>query len=173
MLLACEEARGDESGSMSTNPFTTQEEIIMKRQITVGMLLAAGLLIWGAGHPERVWSDPPCSLRTLKGTYLYHCAGVQGGDEAHFAFAGKDHFNGDGKATGVFSYSDKDNILHHVSYTGAYTVNPDCTGAYTTVDENGAVGNLDLFFGPDGAEVTFLITDPGFVDAGVERRVGK
>ena len=141
--------------------------------ISVGMLLAVGLLSWGAGHPQPAWSDNSCSLRTLKGTYLYHCAGVQGSGQAHFAFAGKDQFNGDGKVTGVFSYSDQDNILRHVSYTGTYTVNPDCTGTYTTTDENGVVGHLDLFFGPDGAEVTFIFTDKGVVDAGVERRVGK
>ena len=113
----------------------------MKRQISVGMLLAVGLFIWGAGHPEQALSDKPCSLRTLKGTYLYHCAGVQGSGQVHFAFAGKDQYNGDGTMTGVFSYSDKGNILHHVSYTGTYTVNPDCTGAYTTMDENGVVGH--------------------------------
>jgi hypothetical protein len=39
------------------------------------------------------------------------------------------------------------------------------------VDENGISGHLDLFFGHDGAEVTFIFTDPGVVDAGVERRV--
>jgi hypothetical protein len=145
----------------------------MKRRIDVGILLAIGLLILGVGRPEQALSDRPCSLQTLKGTYLYHCAGVQlGGDQpAHFAFAGYDHYNGDGTVTGVFSYSDKDNILHHVSYSGTYTVNPDCTGTYTTVDENGISGNLDLFFGRDGEEVTFVFTDPGVVDAGVERRV--
>ena len=145
----------------------------MKRQIGVGMLLAIGLLISGAGRPEQASSDKPCSLQTLKGTYLYHCAGVSGQDQAHFAFAGYDHYNGDGTVTGVFSFSDKDNILHHVSYSGTYTVNPDCTGTYTTVDENGISGNLDLFFGRDGEEVTFIFTDPGVVDAGVERRVSK
>ena len=70
MSLACQEAWGDGTGPMSTNPFTNQEEIIMKRQISVGMLLAVGLLIWGAGHPEQALSDKPCSLKTLKGTYL-------------------------------------------------------------------------------------------------------
>ena len=150
----------------------------MKRQISVGMLLAVGLLIWGAGQPEQAWSENSCSLRTLKGTYVYHCRGIQlvNGQQVHFAFAGQDHFNGDGKVTGVYSYSDNSAnsaILQHVSYSGTYTVNPDCTGTYTTTDVNGVVGHLDLFFGHDGAEVTFIFTDPGVVDGGVERRVNK
>jgi hypothetical protein len=148
----------------------------MKRQMSVGMLLAFGLLLWGAGHPEQAWSDKPCSRRTLKGTYLYHCAGVRLGDDGqpvHFAFAGKDHYNGDGTMSGVSSLSDNGAISRHVSYRGTYRVNPDCTGSFRTVDEHGVVVNADLFFGRDGEEVTFVLTDPGFVDSGVERRVSK
>jgi len=148
----------------------------MKRQISVGMLLAVGLLISGAGHPEPAASAEQCSLRTLKGTYVYHCAGfrLENGQQVHFAFAGQDHFDGNGTVTGVYSYSDNNPILQqHISYSGTYTVNPDCTGTYATVDENGISGHLDLFFGRDGEEVTFIFTDPGVVDAGVERRVHK
>ena len=145
----------------------------MKRQISVGMLLAVGLLISGAGHPEQALSENSCSLRTLKGNYVYDCAGFQlvDGQQVHFAFAGRDHYNGDGTMTGVYSISDNGTLSHHVSYTGTYTVNPDCTGAFTTKDENGAVIHADLFFGRDGEEVSFVLTDPGVVDAGVERRV--
>ena len=151
----------------------------MKRAVlgpmSVGILLTIGLLVGGAGHPEQALSDKPCSLQTLKGTYLYHCAGVQlvNGQLVHFAFAGKDQYNGDGTMSGVYSLSDTSAISHHVSYTGTYTVNPDCTGTFTTTDENGVVVHADLFFGRDGEEVNFLLTDPGVVDAGVERRVRK
>ena len=141
--------------------------------ISVEMLLTVGLLIWGAGHPEPAWSDNPCSLRTLKGTYVYHCSGVHlgGSQPVYVAFAGQDQYHGDGTMTGVYSFSDHGTISHNVSYTGTYTVNPDCTGTYTSVDENGVVGHLDLFFGRDGDEVSIVWTDPGFVDAWVERRV--
>jgi hypothetical protein len=156
-------------------PFTKREELTMRRQIGVGILLALGLLILGVGRPEQVWSENPCSLRTLKGTYLYHCAGVYlvNGQPVHFAFSGKDQYNGDGTMTGVYSLSDNGTLSHHVSYSGTYTVNPDCTGAFTTKDENGVVQHADLFFGHDGDEVSFVLTDPGFVDSGVERRVSK
>jgi hypothetical protein len=62
----------------------------MKRQIIVGMVLIVGLFICGAGQPEQALSDNPCSLRTLKGTYAYHCSGVHLGigQPVYIAFAG-------------------------------------------------------------------------------------
>ena len=147
----------------------------MKRQIDVAILLAIGLLVSGAGRPEQALSGKPCSLQTLKGTYAYHCSGVHLGTDkpVYVAFAGKDHYNGDGTLTGVYSFSENGVISRNISYTGTYTVNPDCTGAYTSVDENGVVVNADLFFGRDGDEVHFVLTDDFVVDAAFARRVGK
>ena len=147
----------------------------MKQQIIVGMVLIVGLFICGAGQPEQALSDNPCSLRTLKGTYVWHITGFQivNGQQVHFAFAGQDHYNGDGTMTGTYSFSDNGVISQNVSYSDTYTVNPDCTGTLLSADENGLIGHFDLFFGPDGEEVSFVQTDPGVVAAGVERRVGK
>jgi hypothetical protein len=160
---------------MWMNPFANQEEMTMKRQISVWMLLVVGLLIWGAGHPEQAVSAKPCSLQTLKGTYVWHFTGfyIVDGQQVHFAFAGQDHYHGDGTMTGTYSFSDNGAISQNVSYTDTYTVNPDCTGTLTSVDENGLIGHFDLFFGRDGEEVSFVQTDPGVVAAGVERRVHK
>jgi hypothetical protein len=120
-------------------------------------------------------SENPCSLRTLQGTYAYHCSGVHlgGSQPVYVAFAGQEQYNGDGTMTGVYSFSDNGALSRNVSYKGTYTVTPDCTGTLTTTDENGVVVHADLFFGRDGAEVNFVLTDDGVVDAAVERRVGK
>ena len=77
--------------------------------------------------------------------------------------------------TGVYSFSENGTLSHNISYTGTYTVNPDCTGTLTTKDVNGVIVNADadLFFGRDGEEVHFVLTDDDVVDAAVERRVGK
>jgi hypothetical protein len=139
----------------------------------VGMLLAVGLIAWGAGHPQPAWSSNSCSLKTLKGTYVGACEGVQGSAQTHFAVACKDQFHGDGTVSGICTSTDKDNVSRHVPYTGTYTVNPDCTGTITTTDENGVVTHQDLFFPPDGAMWSQIFTDPGFVDAGVEQRVSR
>jgi hypothetical protein len=147
----------------------------MKRRIDVAILLALGLLLSGAGRPEQALSDNPCSLQTLKGTYAYHCSGVHlgTGQPVYVAFAGKDQYHGDGTMSGIYSFSENGTISHNISYTGTYTVNPDCTGAFTTTDEQGVVVTADLFFGRDGEEVYFVLTNGGVVDAAFERRVGK
>jgi hypothetical protein len=148
----------------------------MKRGIPksrgVGMLLAVGLIAWGAGHPATASSDSSCSQRTLKGTYMYNCHGVQGSGQIDFAAAGKEQYHGDGTLDGVITSTDKDNVSHDVSYTGTYTVNSDCTATYTVTDENGVVTHADLFLPRDGSEIDVVLTDPGFVDSLVERRVG-
>jgi hypothetical protein len=95
------------------------------------------------------------------------------GQQVHFACAGQDHYNGEGTMTGTYSFSDNGAISQNVSYSDTYTVNPDCTGTLTSVDENGLIGHYELFFGPDGEEVSFVQTDPGVGAAGVERRVRK
>jgi len=147
----------------------------MKRRIDVGILLALGLLISGVGRPEQALSENPCSLRTLKGIYAYHCSGVHlgNGQPIYVAFAGQEHYNGDGTMTGTYTFSDNGTISHNISYTGTYTVNPDCTGTLATKDVNGVVVHADLFFGRDGEEVHFVLTDDDVVDAAFERKVGK
>ena len=75
--------------------------------------------------------------------------------------------------TGVYSFSENGTLSHNISYTGTYTVNADCTGTVTTKDTNGVFVHADLFFGRDGEEVYFVLTDDGVVDAAFERRVGK
>jgi hypothetical protein len=103
---------------------------------------------------------------------LVACHGVQGSAQTDWAGAAREQFHGDGTLDGVQTITDKDTVSHHDSYTGTYTVNPDCTGTYTSTDENGVVTHIDMFFGPDAAELYFILTDPGVVDALVERRVG-
>jgi len=139
----------------------------------MGIALAVGLFAWGAGHPAPAWSGDSCSLKTLKGTYMYNCHGVQGSAQTDFAAAGKEQFHGDGTVDGVITSTDKDNVSHHVSYTAIYTVNPDCTGTYTSTDENNVVTHADLYFPRDGSELDMVLTDPGVVDALVERRVSQ
>jgi hypothetical protein len=146
----------------------------MKRSVLksrgIVMLVAVGLFAWGVGHPEPAWSGDSCSLRSLKGTYVGACHGVQGSTQAHFAAACNDHFHGDGTVSGVCSSTDKDNASRNVSYTATYTVNPDCTGTFTSTD--GAT-HLDLFVARDGSLFGATFTDPGVVDAFVEQRVSQ
>jgi len=153
-----------------------KEERHMKRTILrsrgVTTILAVGLLGWGAGHPTPAWSDSSCSQRTLKGTYMISCHGVQGDAQSNFAVAGLEHFRGDGTSSGVSTYTDKDKISRQVPFTATYTVNPDCTGTYTATDENGTI-HLDIYVARDGSEFSFAFTDTGVVDSGLEQRLSQ
>ena len=144
------------------------------RRIGVAVLLAAGFLASSAASHEQASRHKQCSLRTLEGFYLFAYSGYQivDGQQIPFVFSGRDRLNGDGTISGVNSFSINGAISQNVTYTGTYTVNPDCTGTSTTVDDGtGETGHFDLFFGPDGDEVAFVQTDPGFVTGSIERRV--
>ena len=89
-----------------------------------------------------------CSNATLQGTYLFAYSGFQivDGQQVPFVFAGQDRINGDGTLTGVNSFSVNGAISKNVTYTGTYTINPDCTGTSTTVDDGtGETAHFDLF----------------------------
>ena len=144
--------------------------------IGMGLLLAVGLLIAGAAPPEQEANDQGCSLRTLKGTYVFAYTGLQivDGQQVPSVFAGHERFNGDGTLIGVNSFSVNGAISQSVTYTGTYSVNPDCTGTDTLVnDGTSETSHFDLFFGRDGDAISFIQTDSGFVAAGIERRGGR
>ena len=72
-----------------------------------------------------------CSEATLKGTYLFAFNGVEikGNDEqAPFAIAGYDVFDGNGKVKGVVSSNFNGEVSRKEPFSGTYTVKADCTG---------------------------------------------
>jgi hypothetical protein len=90
----------------------------------------AGLVISGTAKKT---PPGPCSLATLKGTYALFGQGTVTGPLSGFppppllfahtgilTFDGKGHFSGENK-------EDFDGVIVPETYTGTYTVNPDCT----------------------------------------------
>ena len=128
------------------------------------------------GYSHSALADMGCSNATLQGTYLFAYSGFQivDGQQVPFVFTGQDRINGDGTLTGVNSFSVNGAIAKNVTYTGTYTINPDCTGTSITVDDGtGETAHFDLFIGRDGDAISFVQTDLGFVAASIERRVGR
>ena len=149
---------------------------VVRGPIATGLLLAVGLAITAAAPAEQGSKDKGCSLRTLKGTYLFAYPGFQivDGQQVPFAFAGHDRYDGEGTLTGVGSFSVNGSISRSATYTGSYTVNPDCTGSSIIVDDStGETQHFDTFFGRDGDEISFVQTDPGSVAVSIERRITK
>jgi hypothetical protein len=143
----------------------TVRQLSMKL-IGVGLFLGAGIFTWKMVTPLKVWGGDvkACTLESYQGRYVW------AGGGKNSAVAGLEIYNGDGTMTGISSASDNGKIVE-VSYTGTYTVNPDCTSTLTTTDENQEVTHFTQFLGPKGEEFTWIQTDPGSVSAGFERRV--
>ena len=114
-------------------------------------------------------SEAQCSASTLNGRYVFSVAGSQGTgrNRVPFAVAGTEVFDGHGNLRGVISQSMNGTITRHVSITGTYAVNHDCTMT-ETVTVPGAVLHFDQFTTNDGSVFTFIETDPGIVASGFE-----
>ena len=146
--------------------------------VLVLLVVGGGVLAGGAGYAEDNGDNgdenagAKCSEATLQGTYLFAHDGVDvsGNDQAPFAIAGMEKYDGNGKVTGVVSGNANGQITRKAHFSGTYTVKADCTGT--------AYGELDLFIAPDGSMFTFVQTKPseqvgaGFEPRGTAQRVG-
>ena len=77
--------------------------------------------------------DKGCSVASLQGTFAYTGTGFNvtpAGAAAPFAEVGTQTFDGKGATTTTFTASANGNIFQ-ITFTGTYTVNPDCTGTMT------------------------------------------
>jgi hypothetical protein len=109
-----------------------------------------------------------CSLATLKGQYAATQSGFQvtGTSKGPFATAATYVFDGRGHEHGITTRSVNGVITRHLSFTGTYTLNRNCTGTETVTDSTGAVRHYDFATVPSGGRFTFIRTDPGVVGSG-------
>ena len=145
------------------------------KTMSLGLLFAVGCLLYTAGQPPQVWgATSDCTLETLKGTYLFAPQGFQVQDDQSLpiALAGTETYDGEGHVEGQYTQSINGEISQ-VTYSGTYTITPECVSTLTITDSTGATSHFDQYVSPDGKEFTFIQTDPGSIIAGSERRVSK
>ena len=135
-------------------------------------ILALALALSGCGSSA---DGAGCSESTLKGNYVWAYDGFQVMGETAtqripLAYAGRDVWNGNGTMTGVGSGSVNGVPDGLVTTTGTYTLEADCTGALTQVDALGNTTHWDLFVLNNGALITYVQTDAGWVASGTEQR---
>jgi hypothetical protein len=143
----------------------------------IGLFLTVGLLAVESGYAEEKEHEPTCTLKTLKGRYLF--GGVTtllppalGVTQPSLSSAAGYHiYNGDGTGTDVVTVRiNGETVLENFVTPTSYTINPDCTGTVTVT--NGP--SFGLFTAPSGEELIIIGTDPG--DTGVlgpSRRVSR
>jgi hypothetical protein len=128
------------------------------------LALAAGTFA-AAPHALKAADDPcPRGNETLHGTYMVHAAGTIVG-LGPIASNGIVTFDGKGNIVNTFSASLNGEIQRGVTWTGIYSLNPDCTGTQIL---NGS--HIDFVVMPDGSTFSAIATDPGFVFSGSATR---
>ncbi len=134
--------------------------------VGIGVLASGGLLSVAQGYAGDNDGATKCSLKTLKGRYLFTATGTllppAFGVKAPtpVSVAGYHIFDGDGTGND-FATALVNGIDEQVPVPTAvtYTLNSDCTGTYTV----GGAEHFDIFVSPNGDELAAIATDPGFV----------
>ena len=107
----------------------------MKRSSIAKTFSAAVTLLTLSVAPAAKAADKGCSNDSLQGTFAYTGTGFVVTPAAHagpFAEVGTQTFDGNGATTTTFTASGNGNLFQ-TTFTGTYTVNPDCTGTMNLV----------------------------------------
>ena len=130
----------------------------------------------GAAASAGAAARATCDVSTLRGTYLFADQGVNvtGFRRVPIAGAGYDYFDGNGKIEGILTSNINATITSRDSYSGSYTVNPDCTGRSTFPATRATPEyQYDLYIHPEGDMFTWVQVKPerSEVVSAVEQRV--
>jgi hypothetical protein len=130
----------------------------MKRNTILNTFAVAALALGMAAAANA--DNKGCSNATLKGTFSHTASGFEIAPPAiagPVAGVGTDTFDGNGGVTTTATISVNGNIVP-LTATGAYKVNPDCTGTYI-------LPGTTLFFviTDSGNEIQAVCIDPGVV----------
>jgi len=115
-----------------------------------------------------------CSVASLKGTFTYTGTGFNvsaNGAAAPFAEVGTQTFDGKGATSTTFTASANGNLFH-ITLSGTYTVNPDCTGTMTLLTP-APNPTVTLFFAiaDNFSEFQAIETLPGAVVTRIGHRI--
>jgi len=144
----------------------------MEKPKSIFILLA--LITFGiAASASPTFASDQCSMATMKGNYLYAQDGIMLGKSADknqpFAQAGREHFDGKGGMSGIYSGNFNGTITRG-SYKGTYKMNSNCSGTVTFEDNQKNVSRYDIYATQNGSEFVFVQTDSNSITAAYERR---
>jgi len=145
----------------------------------LGLVITVGLITMKQGYTEEKDQTPTCTLKTLKGRYLFALNGTLlppafGVTEPTLSAAAGFHiFNGDGTGTDIVTFRlGGATVFSNSSIPISCTVNADCTGSYTVASGPPTFPSFGLFIAPDGESIAVITTDPpGNQASDISRRV--
>lgn len=155
----------------------------IKRSAVV-LLVIAGFAALTGSMTIKLHANPQvCTAAILRGGYGAGTTGLINsssnpnditiGTFVPFAEAVHFVFDGQGNVSGS-STADYGGSIFPVTFTGTYTVKPDCTGSLTADAGSSGIIHRDLVIVDGGKEVEFVSTDTGLVIAGYmkKQRIG-
>jgi hypothetical protein len=131
----------------------------------MAVALATGLCL-APLNSRKVYADPACSNKTLRGSFgTYRTGNTSAGP---LAAVGHITFDGDGNSMSTQSISRNGVFTFDVSNSGLYVVEPDCTGKFLTPtgDEVARIVVVD-----GGNEVFLLSETPGNAVYAVSKKI--
>ena len=142
---------------------------IIARTLTIGTVAALAL-----GFLPK--AKAACSEATLKGHHFAYtstgsavAAPIPPSAWGPYAEVGVQDFAGNGNMTFTFNMSQNGNIGPGTA-TGTYTVNDDCTGTFTEVENPMFTANFAFVIDKRGDEFQAICQDSGVVDTRIGRR---
>ena len=131
--------------------------------IAFTILLMSGAA--GAGAQEQ------CTAASLDGSYAFQVDGANVSNPylppGPFAAVGRNTYDGKGHLGGSIVVSANGSIIP-ATYTGTYTVNPDCTGHKSALLSLGLVVEFDFVIDDNLREIRMIVTRAGPPNAGVD-----
>jgi hypothetical protein len=115
-----------------------------------------------------------CSLASVAGSYGYTTSGFVATSTGAFvpvAAAGKITFDRHGNVSGTQTRVVAGSALDE-TYSGTYSVNPDCMGSFTVlVEPDTRTSTVDLVWTDNTNGVSAVFTNPGFILTATARRI--
>jgi len=150
-----------------------KEENTMKRKVIARVSLVASVvaLFVTVALPARA---AQCSLASVAGSYGYTTNGfvaIAPGSFVPVAAAGRITFDGHGNVNGTQTRVVAGSSLDE-TYSGTYSVNPNCTGSFTVlVEPDTRTSTVDLVWTDSTNDISAVFTTPGFILTATARRI--
>jgi len=142
---------------------------IIAKTFAIGAIAALALDLAPLAKAER----KECSVATLEGSFARRDAGFVVAPPAiagPLAGVSLMVFSGNGNFTSAGFGSLNGNVSESTG-TGTYTVNPDCTGTYTSLSSTGRTGTAFFVIADNGNEIHILPTNTGGTINCIARKV--
>jgi hypothetical protein len=142
-------------------------KLIAKASLAAVVLVSSMTVALPAGAAQ-------CSLASVAGSYGYTSSGfvaVAPGSFVPAAAAGRITFDGHGHVQGTQTRVVAGSPLEE-TYSGTYSVNPNCTGNFTVlVEPDTRTSTVDLVWTDNGNGASAVFTTPGFILTATARRI--